>query len=77
MIALAIAILCFWPPESLLPLDPHRVWYPEGSLLNLTSLLLPLFPFSPSCASPSNSSHVMNSSALAILADSLTSSAVA
>ncbi|PON42697.1 hypothetical protein TorRG33x02_265050 [Trema orientale] len=31
--ALAIAILCFWPPESWTPLSPTGVLYPSGNPL--------------------------------------------
>ena len=29
--ALAIAILCFWPPDNRTPLDPQTVWNPSGN----------------------------------------------
>ena len=28
--ALAIAILCFWPPDNRTPLEPQTVWNPSG-----------------------------------------------
>ena len=48
MRALAIAILCFWPPETVTPLSPRTVLYPLGNLV-IKSCALAFFAASNTC----------------------------